>query len=511
MQKHLLVLRWVNRYSTVVGLMGLVVVAAVMRFWKLGTLPPGLSISEARFGESVAALINHGQLPSFTAFDSYSPLMVAMQALPLKLLGPSTWSLRLVPAMFGVLAVVALWFWGRAWFGDRIAWIAAFLMAVSPWAVSLSRNVSASALIMLLVPLTFWLTTVSYRRNEAKLWLFLGVVLGLDMLAGPIAQVAVGLVLFTGIIWLVSSRQMPGFAPACVAALIIAACLAAGAGYLVAVHPSGFATLPGQLGLPAGAAAIFATVVSALLMFNVRGDANFAHNLGGEPLLNIFVGMMFIAGLLVAATRIGANRYRRLLLVFVVFLIPAMLSVAGAPNAARAVGVLPVTMLLAAIGISYLLQLWYSTFPINSAARVSGQSAVGLLLLLTAFQGYTQYFHAWAGSAETYATYNEAAVGASNFTDKAAAKSKVNRFLVVANDEIPVAEFLTADTSGRVIQATQLTGMPVTPGTYDFVLTTAARQQTVKALADKFPGGKLKPYYSNFNDSDIFYDYQVTK
>jgi hypothetical protein len=483
-----------------------------MRFWKLDILPPGLTATEARLGESVIGFISYGHLPAFTSSNGYSPLMVLLETLPFKLLGATTWSLRLVPALLGVLSVLALWAWARSWFGPRIGWIAAFMLAVSPWAVTISRNASASALIPLLVPLTLWLVTLSYRRNTPTAWVLLGLVLGLDLLAGPLGWIMAALVVLAGSYWLASHRRLPKWSYGRGAAFVVVLVLAALTGYLVGRMPSGLTTLPAQLGLPAGTSAITTSVMSALLMFNVRGDGNFQHNLGGEPLLNVFVGLMFVAGILVAASRFGANRYRRLLLVFIAFLLPVALSVAGAPDAARAAGVLPITMVLAALGTSYLLQLWYSTFPINSAARVSGMSAVGLLLLLTAFQGYTQYFHAWAGSAETYAAFNEEAVQASTFVDNTvAAHADVNRFLVVSGDEMPVSAYLTTTKAAKVISPEDLAVLPVTAGSYEFVLTATVRDKVAKALADKFPGGNLKPFYSNFNDSDIYYDYQVTK
>jgi 4-amino-4-deoxy-L-arabinose transferase-like glycosyltransferase len=512
MQQQLSIKERLIRHSTVIGLIAIVLLAAFMRFWKINLLPPGMTATEARLGESVMGFISFGHLPAFTSANGYSPLMVVLEALPVKLMGATTWSLRLVPALLGTLSVLALWLWTRSWFGSRIAWIAAFLLAVSPWAITISRNGSSSSLIPLLVALTLWLVTLSYRTNSMISWILVGGVIGLDLLAGPLGWIAAGLTVLAGIFWLVTRRRLPRWSYGRIGAFGVLLVLAAVAGYLAGRVPSGITSLPATLGLPAGAQAIGASIVSSLLMFNVRGDANFQHNLGGEPLLNIFVGLMFVAGILVAATRIGSNRYRRLLLVFIAFLVPVALSVSGSPDAARAAGVLPVTMIIAALGISYLLRLWYSTFPINSAARVSGQAAVSVLLLLTAFQGYTQYFHAWAGSAETYAAYHEEAVGASRFTGKAATgHADVKRYLIVSGDELPVATYLTLASSAKVITTAELTVLPITAGSYQFILTSAVREPVTKVLADKFPGGKLKPYYSDFNDSDIYYDYQVTK
>jgi hypothetical protein len=235
------------------------------------------------------------------------------------------------------------------------------------------------------------------------------------------------------------------------------------------------------------------------------------HNFGGEPLLNAFVGLMFVAGLLVAISRFAQRRYRVLLMLFIVFLAPAAISVVGLPNAAHAAAVLPVVAVLAAVGVSYMLELWYATFPINSAARTTGQAVIIVLLALTLFQGYTQYFRAWAGSTETYAAYNEPAVAVAKFVQAEPAKTIF--YAVAQSDELPVVAYLNnyINDESRYIPLTpgQVAGVPL-GGTKQFVITAAARDEAAKSLSLKFPGGKLRPYTSAFSQDEIYYTYEMT-
>src|SRR5262249_18099266 len=130
---------WLGRYTTLVAATSTVLTGALFRFVQLGSLPPGLYDAQAQAGLQALALLNHGTLPGLTIADGYAPLWVALQASAIKLVGHTDLALRLWPALLGTLGVLTTWLWARSWFGPRIAWLASFLVAVSPWAVTLSR------------------------------------------------------------------------------------------------------------------------------------------------------------------------------------------------------------------------------------------------------------------------------------------------------------------------------------------------------------------------------------
>ncbi|HUD11659.1 MAG TPA: hypothetical protein VMS08_04580, partial [Candidatus Saccharimonadia bacterium] len=253
------------------------------------------------------------------------------------------------------------------------------------------------------------------------------------------------------------------------------------------------------------------SLLKTLLMFNVTGDQNYLHNLAAEPMLNAFVGLMLVAGIIVAISRLHERRYRLLFIFFLAFLIPSVLSASTAPNAARASGALPLVLAISAVGISYMLELWYQTFPINSAARLTGQLAIIALLGLTLFQGYTQYFRAWAGTSEVYGAYNEGAVQMSAYLTSIAT-FKGQTIVVATPSELPVIAYL--DSGGlpyTPVQATGILKLPATAGTHQFIIAASSRDTTTKALKSKFPGGILYPHYSAFNQAEIYYTYLVTK
>lgn len=501
---------WLGRWLNWISAGALVMVAAVLRFYQLPSLPPGLYTDEARVGLQALNLADKGWLPSLTAADGYAPLWIWLQAASVKLFGPQIWALRLWPALLGVAAVVFTWLWAREWFDRRVAWIAAFTVAITPWALTLSRNALVPALIICLTPLTLWLATMAERRGTIPWYVAAALAIALDLLAGPLGWAVAATVLVLGAIRAAQRRELMQMTRARLAGLGV---LVAGFGALAYLIGVSLGSLPGlwsQAGLPTNLHTLADSALRTVLMFNLRGDENFRHNFAAQPLLNAFLGLMLVAGLLVSISRLHQKRYQALLLLLLAFLMPALLSSAGAPNAARAAAALPVVAVLVGIGIGYMLDLWYRTFPINSAARSTGLVVIVLLLLLSLFQGYTQYFRAWAATNETYVAYKEAAVGAAGYLQSH--KFDGQRYLIAAADELPVAEYLNYHgPQYQSLQPRQLTALAVGPGARQFIVTAAVRDEAAKNLSLKYPGGRLRPVFSGFSQNEIYYVYEITR
>jgi 4-amino-4-deoxy-L-arabinose transferase-like glycosyltransferase len=499
---------WLGPYAEIAGLIGVVAAGAFFRFWQLGSLPPGLYNTAAATGLQALNLAERGWLPGLNAANSYAPLWVWLQAISVKLLGHTPLALRLWPALLGTLAVLTTWMWLKSWFGLRVAWLGAFLMAVTPWAVTLTRDGSVAALFPFLVTLTLWLATRAYRENTLKTQAMLAGVLLLDLLSGPLGWWVAAVVMVAGLIGLASRHRLAKLdRPRMVFALGLGAALALVA-YLAGISLTALRALPADLGFTGSITTLGGNLVRTLLMFNVTGDDNYRHNLAAEPMLNVFVGLMLVAGLLVSISRLHQRRYKLLLGLSAAMLVPAIVSTHDIPNAAHAVALMPLIFALCAIGISYMLELWYATFPINSAARVTGQAAIILLLALTLFQGYTQYFRAWAGSAQVYAAYDEDAVAISHYM--ATKPFTGQRFVVVPDDQLPVVAYLShKGPAYQPIRPSDIVSLPATPGGRQFLIAAASRDEAVRELKLKFSGGVLRPGYSSLNFAEIYYVYEV--
>jgi 4-amino-4-deoxy-L-arabinose transferase-like glycosyltransferase len=154
-------------------------VAAAVRFWQLGTFPPGLYRDEAFNGLDVLHVLDGRHTLFFTANNGREPTYIYLSTLFVALLGRSPLAMRLGAAVMGTLTTVLVYLLGREWFGQRPGLFAAWLWAGTLWTVHLSR---IGLRIVLLVPcltLAFWLGTLAYRRGRRSFWLLAGLVYGL--------------------------------------------------------------------------------------------------------------------------------------------------------------------------------------------------------------------------------------------------------------------------------------------------------------------------------------------
>jgi hypothetical protein len=502
-----------KRWPLFAGLGGIALIATFFRLWEIIKLPPGLSAGDASIGLSAVALIQNGTIPSLTTTDGFSPLWTLMQVIPVYFIGHTELALHIWPVIIGILAVGAVWLWANDWFTTRVAWVATLIMAVNPWAVTLSRSASPAVLATLLLPLSLFLGARAVTRGKLFYWVSAGLILVIDLFAGPIGWIIAALTVVLGLITVITNREVVKGRASWIGLFIAFAGLV-GASFLAATEQSGITSLITGSQFTLNMTSLGTTLGKVVGMFNLHGDDNFYHNFNGEPLLNAFVGLMFVAGLLVIITRLMNRRYLAILVALVVTLLPALLSPLGAPNAFHAAAALPVAVVLSGIGVGYMLELWHATFPINSAARSTGLAAILLLLGLSVFQGYIQVFRAWSGSVETYVAYNEAAVAvASRLNERpAATKSISGTFVVTTAEEATVISYL-ADRSSytSLINPAGIIDLAQTPGTSRFLITAAVRDDTARNLALRFAGGKLAPHYSDFSQNELYYGYEITQ
>lgn len=126
----------------------IILVAAVLRFWQLGNVPPSPDWDEVAFGYNAYSVIQTGHdeygkfLPVvLRSFDDYKPALYMYLVIPAELLfGVTTFAVRLPSAVFGILTVISVFFLIRELFKRvDVALLTSFLLAISPWHIQFSR------------------------------------------------------------------------------------------------------------------------------------------------------------------------------------------------------------------------------------------------------------------------------------------------------------------------------------------------------------------------------------
>lgn len=138
----------------------IILVAIILRFWQLGNVPPSPNWDEAALGYNAYSILLTGKdeygkfLPVILrSFDDYKPALYSYLVIPfVQFFGLSTFSVRVVSAISGVIAVVATYFLVKQLFSiydtrkddkknttEAIALLSAGLLAISPWHLQFSR------------------------------------------------------------------------------------------------------------------------------------------------------------------------------------------------------------------------------------------------------------------------------------------------------------------------------------------------------------------------------------
>lgn len=143
------------------ALAGIIVLAAVIRFYNLGQWGFWIDeVYEVRYAQS--------------AMQNFSPttrVSLYLTGLALQSQGVSEWSARLVPAFIGIFTIPILYFPIRRMLGSGAALLSVFFLAISPWHLYWSQNARFYTLLMLFYALSafffyFWL-------ERDRLWLLL--------------------------------------------------------------------------------------------------------------------------------------------------------------------------------------------------------------------------------------------------------------------------------------------------------------------------------------------------
>ncbi len=504
-------------------ILGLILVVAIfLRFYKLNSLPPGLHPDEAANGLDIVQRIFHGDIR--IVYNTNGPresLFFFLQAIFVAMMGNTILALRMAPAIIGVLAVFVTYLWAKDWFGRRVGLIAAGIFSINVWAITVTRDGFRASMTPLMVALVMWLGGKAFKSGKTVYFILAGLVLGVgcytytafDILVFG-AVVMLGFLFFARRKWLMDNLQKIGLA--IITFLIIISPLA----YLTIRHPGesttaragGTSVLNSGLNSGNPVQTLFSSAGKTLLQFNWRGDENSRHNTPGEPMLDTFIGLMFILGLVITIIHLNRPKYFALLVVFGAMLGSAILTAEGIPHGLRTIGSAPAVFILAAIGVNFVLVAWYKTFPVNAPARYVGLYLVLILLCLSAIKSYKQYFIAWAQDPRTYAAYSENAAIAGKYLISHAQPGQTDLVYVDGYTDKTIAYLTYHKVDYTRLDDDTLKNLPLSNGKKLFLVLgsdTGKDQQVIELIKAKFPGGTLGEVNSTFDGQLLFYTYQV--
>jgi 4-amino-4-deoxy-L-arabinose transferase-like glycosyltransferase len=405
--------------------------AAFLRLWQLGALPPGLHYDEAA-DTIIAQQIARGEsTPIFVAaYTGKEVLFFYWAALWMKFIGPTAFAMRLAAALLGVLTVAAT-YWtvrelfaaphsrhGRGAGSEGVALLAAVFIATSFWHVLMSRLGFRSIGEPFIQALALAALFRGLRLNRWGWIIAGGALTGLNLytyLAARLFPAAVAAVFFFLIAFDRGQRKRRAkqFLVVALTALIVFAPL----GVYFLNHPDTFFTRIQQVA-PRGdqAAGLLENAGRALGMFFLSGDPYIRFNLPYRPLFSVVWGVLFVIGLIVALIGVPRGKtiwrktaYFSVIALTLIMLLPTALAVNEiTPSNLRAIGLMPLVFVFPALGLWWLAKTVWTRmnadrhgFIPNRQRRYVNLIVAGALLLGTVETTWN-YFRVYAAEPELY-------------------------------------------------------------------------------------------------------------
>lgn len=409
-------------------LLAVTLLAGVLRFYKLGEVPPGFQFDEA-FNAIDAEQIWYGNRPLFLpanggreAFYSY------FQALLGTFLGFNVYSLRLASALAGIGAVAATYWLLRTLLRKNAREVALFTsltLAFSFWHLHFSHygiRVIMMPLILSLLFGCFWLA-LHAERTGTRRWALLasGLLTGLTVWTHPSGRfVPFILLAYTGwLLWRYPQRRRLTLASP-FGVLVITGAIA----FLVFLplglefyrHPDFFLGHASEVSIFAERVsgdtpwvALLQNIGRVMGMFTWHGDVEWAHNLAGRPVFDPLLSLPFLLGvgiwlirLLHRADEPDGDALALLAIWTGVMLLPSVLSEA-APNYSRTLPALPAVFVTVGLGLSWITERarYWRTLPAWGGAAVAGL----LLLVSGVWSGY-DFFVRFPNRVESYYAFD---------------------------------------------------------------------------------------------------------
>ncbi len=160
-----------------------VLLAFCLRFYKVTQIPPSLNWDEASIGYNAYSLLKTGRdewgvkFPlHFQSYGEYKlPAQIYASIPAIAVFGLNPFGVRITPVIYGTLTVLVLYLLVREVFRKRkISLLAAFLLAVSPWHIQLTRASFESSFSVFWIIIGIWLLIKGF--NGKKFWWMVSII-----------------------------------------------------------------------------------------------------------------------------------------------------------------------------------------------------------------------------------------------------------------------------------------------------------------------------------------------
>lgn len=162
-------------------LIAILSVSIILRFYRLGEMPPGFHRDEAFLGYNAYSILKTGAdmsgnfLPLHLKSFLFSPAFYSYFSIPfINIFGLSAFSVRFASALFGSLTILVTYFLTLELIKvsklqiktNILAILASFLIAISPWHINLSRTATENTIVVFFIALAVLIYLIYLNTNK---------------------------------------------------------------------------------------------------------------------------------------------------------------------------------------------------------------------------------------------------------------------------------------------------------------------------------------------------------
>ena len=402
--------------------------ALFFRFWQITQLPAGLFPDEAANGLDINSMRQGELAPFYERGNGREALFFHFEWLSTAIFGVGVWQFHIVSAMFGFASVVATYFLAKRLFDKHTALLATFFMAISSYAVTVSRTAFRANMVPLLSILTIYFLVKFFQTEDtkSKYWsaFWAGLFFALGFYTYTSFRMMLPLVIGFGALLFLAhrahARQL--FKTYAKYKAVFTSAFILGISWIASYfiqHPQSFVGRAGHVSIfnkdlnNGDILGTFIDVVQkTMLSFFTHGDLNWRHNVSGFPFLSPLISPLFALALVIFTYSLfkflkqvyeqkleKQTVYQALVASwFWLMLVPEITTAEGIPHGLRLIGVIPPLFILTGYGAHWLWQ----KFPHHHTVKFEKAIFATVFFMTLFFYNFGLYFGIAANSPEYY-------------------------------------------------------------------------------------------------------------
>ncbi len=503
-------------------LIAILFAAFALRIFNIENLPAGIYPDEAQNGTDALQAIATGEYKLF-----YEPnygregLFINLQALSINILGNTTLALKLWSVIFGTLTVLGVFLLSKEVFRSHIAGlVSAYLIAFSYWAINFSRIGFRAIMVPFILSFAFYFILKGLRTRKFHDFLIAGLIYGLGLHTYIAFRVSplVLIVLFASL--LITRKHFLKEYWKHVLVFIIAMFITAAPMLLdfFLINPHHYASRTGAISVfnpESNQGKLLATIGKTFSLsiqkYFGMGDLNMRHNYPPYALLNPIVGVAFLIGLIYIFSNFfkllwlrfkkdlrseKMDMYALLLAWFFALLIPEFLANEGNPHALRAIGTLPVVILIATIPFLWILEKYHS---FGHSFRIFTISMLVAAFVFIGLADPIKYFVYFANSPKQHEVFNAHLKEISSYIR--ALPQTTEKYIIIGSMERLTIKYLNPNLPNTFyVYPDQIDTISPSDSSTAIYIISGRNYPAVDALAKKFPNLKFAEHKNDFGD-----------